>query len=108
MSLQGGGNASPTNEGIRWRTARSGMAALGVPPTLFLIGLLFLLVLTGFDSACHPRSCCSKTPNGTLCCASAEAPCTTAVVGAGFLILSAASLPLALLFYRSRRYLPLE
>lgn len=77
-----------------------------VPPTLFALAVVFLLVLAPSDGSCHPGSCCTVGANRT-CCLPSAGPCMEQTLGVALLFASVISLPLAFAFRWSRRYLPL-
>lgn len=93
----------------RYRHTRSGWAALGIPPALTAVGMFVLLVVMPMQPACQASECCVPVAGtNQTCCAHVSAPCTSTDAGLLVLLVAAISAPFTVLFWWSRRYLPLS
>lgn len=77
--------------------------AFVVPAVLLVLGLTLLIATPRLCGSGPP---CSTEGNGT--CPALGTVCVYPAEGLGLVVLGMIALPLAVLFYRSRRYAPLD
>lgn len=88
-----------------WRIGPFAKLAFVIPAALLLSGIGLLADL---PALCPPGPRCSNDPNSSCpLSAAAVQSCPPLSEGITLLVLGILALPLATLFYRSRRYLPI-